>query len=81
MTEAAESNASPSLIPEAEALLAAGQPRSALSSMLRQLHLAAQSFASAAGMALPPGDTITVASSVLARAARACTNPPLAAQC
>jgi hypothetical protein len=69
----------PSLMPEADALLAAGQPRSALSSMLRQLHLAAQSFASATGMVLPPGDAFTIAESVLGRAARACTNPAMAA--
>ncbi len=81
MTESVAAEAPPSLLPEAEALLAAGQPRSALSSMLRQLHLAAQSFASATGMALPPGDAIAAASSVLTRAARACTNPSLASRC
>ncbi len=68
-------------MPEADALLAAGQPRSALSSMLRQLHLAAQSFASATGMSLPPGDAFAVARSVLGRAARACANPAMAAHC
>ncbi len=81
MTESVAAEVPPSLLSEAEALLAAGQPRSALSSMLRQLHLAAQSFASATGMVLPPGDAIAAVSSVLTRAARACTNPPLASRC
>ncbi len=81
MTETVTSDAPPSLLLEAEALLAAGQPRSALSSMLRQLHLAAQSFATATGMALPPGDAFAVAGSVLGRAARACANPAMASHC
>ncbi len=81
MTNSMTTDTPPSLVPEADALLAAGQPRSALSSMLRQLHIAAQSFASATGMALSPGDSFTVASSVLGRAARACANQTMASHC
>ncbi len=51
-------------MPEADALLATGQPKSALSSMLRQLHIASQTFASSTGMVLPPGDAVAVTNSV-----------------
>ncbi|NMC04559.1 MAG: hypothetical protein GYA24_05070 [Candidatus Lokiarchaeota archaeon] len=71
----------PSIAPEVEALLAAGQPRSAASAALRRLLDATRSFAAAAGMAIPPGDTLAAASSVLSRAARASTTPAIATHC
>ncbi len=75
----------PSPMPDVEALLAAGQPRTAVRRALARLSAAARSFAAAAGIDIPEGEEgLALAASVLGRASRACANPSLsarAAQC
>jgi len=71
---------SPSPFPDVEALLAAGQPRSAVHRALARLGAATASFASSVGMQISDGNELDQAASVLGRVAKACVNPSLSAR-